>query len=216
MRSIDVGRSIVSGCIVYVAMAACSGGGSGGPGGFGAGSDAGGIGSSSDGSVLDALSNPVPDAHADPATSGSRLKAMYRVGDDGSREFAGWRDSARNEDCFFQTATDGTTRCMPTTGATVAGYFADAGCTAPVAYLPTSTGGCASPPKYARSSETLACGIYAVKLATLGSAFSGSTVYAKGPTSCIATAPIAGFTYFNVGSDIGPAAFVQATIAIDP
>src|SRR5690349_16994423 len=117
MKVRDVGVCLVGGAMVYVAMAACSAGGSttgghsggvtrlgGGQGGgaSGAGPSAG---QGGDSGVFDALTNPVPPASADP-TSGSRLKPKYRVAEDGAKEyFAGlWYDSQRAEDCSFTTA----------------------------------------------------------------------------------------------------------------
>ncbi len=48
-----------------------------------------------------AFADPVPVAIAqDP---GKRLRARYLVGDDGSRQFLGWHDEERNEDCSFST-----------------------------------------------------------------------------------------------------------------
>jgi hypothetical protein len=51
---------------------------------------------------------PVPPSEVPPTEtvvpgneSGSRLRRIDRVGADGSREFAGWYDSERDEDCLF-------------------------------------------------------------------------------------------------------------------
>jgi len=46
-------------------------------------------------------------------TSGSRLKAHYFVGADGSRQFRAWYDSQLDILCDWARATDGKTRCLP-------------------------------------------------------------------------------------------------------
>ena len=108
-------------CLVYVVIAACNAGensaryvdsdGSA-PNGHDGSSGADGSG----GDLLDALTNPVADAKADPATSGTRLKAKYYAGADGSRQFVGWHDAQRDEDCYFGAAADGVLRCAPFRG----------------------------------------------------------------------------------------------------
>lgn len=65
------------------------------------------------------MMDPVPDADAAPATSGKRLRARYYVGEDGSRQFVGWHDKERNEDCSFSVAEDGKTRCLPPSAYTI-------------------------------------------------------------------------------------------------
>lgn len=47
------------------------------------------------------------------AISGTRLKVRFLQGDDGSKQFLGWRDSLRNESCTFTVAEDGASRCLP-------------------------------------------------------------------------------------------------------
>jgi hypothetical protein len=43
-------------------------------------------------SALDAISHPVRDARADTTTSGTRLRAKYIVGADGSKQFQAWHE----------------------------------------------------------------------------------------------------------------------------
>ncbi len=137
-----------SGSIMYVVMAACSsmtamhsaagttGGGTAkstgaqggtivqGTGGHGGMTVAGSGGG--DSGFLDALTDPVSPADANPV-SGSRLKRKYLLGDDGTQEdiltyelvndspVVGntWWDSQLQEDCHFRLAADGKTRCVP-------------------------------------------------------------------------------------------------------
>lgn len=92
--------------LILIGLVAC--GGSPGPGGSGGGSGgssgaAGGNGSGGGiGAQLDRQ-----------ALSGTRLKVRYVAGEDGSRQFAGFRDTMRNENCTFALAEDGMTRCLP-------------------------------------------------------------------------------------------------------
>jgi hypothetical protein len=60
--------------------------------------------------------------------SGTRLKAGFLRGSDGSSLFTGMQDSALGDvRCAPQVADDGTTRCLPSDTA-VATRFADAAC----------------------------------------------------------------------------------------
>ena len=51
----------------------------------------------------------------DPAVGngGTRLKKRVIEADDGTRQFVGWFDSARGENCAFIQGPDGVQRCMP-------------------------------------------------------------------------------------------------------
>lgn len=81
-------------------------------------SPADGSGSSGGGSILDAIAdaitNPEKDADAEQQTSGSRLKAEYLRGADGSRQFLRWFDLILQEPCTYLTDKFGEQRCMPT------------------------------------------------------------------------------------------------------
>lgn len=52
-------------------------------------------------------------AGKDAALSGTRLKARFYAGEDGSRQPIGWYDSEREEACEWKTFA-GEVRCMPT------------------------------------------------------------------------------------------------------
>jgi hypothetical protein len=139
MRMNDAARMLTGSIVVYAIMAACSAanmsrGFGGDDGGAGSSASSGGTGASSGGGLADALTDPVSSANADPYQSGTRLKANYLAGSDGSKQWAGWHDAQRNEDCGFVTAADGTTRCMPT-DSTVASYYADPNCAQPLALV---------------------------------------------------------------------------------
>jgi len=134
MNQREIGRLIAGSLAIYVVMAACSatesanrttkaaGGTSaiaanGGTTSSVVEGGATGITSYSSGSssIINTIVNPVKDAYA--STSGSRLKAKFRTGSDGSKEYLEglWWDSERSEDCTVSpyVMTDGTYRCLP-------------------------------------------------------------------------------------------------------
>lgn len=225
MRAREALRLVGGSIVVYVVMAAC--GSDSQKGGFadvdaGSGTDphdGSTAGPGTDGaSLLDALTNPVPDANADPTTSGTRLKARYYVGEDGSKQFVGWHDSQRNEDCGFSKAGDGVLRCLPSAGASEAGIFSDSGCTQPLAIAANCTTGA----KYA-TVATLSCGALAsVRVFSLGSPVTPTVAYAGTPAACTMY-PAASLTslemtnaIYPVGAEVAPSSFVSATEQVDP
>ena len=124
--------------------------GSSGSGSGGTASSSGTVSSSGSSSGVGSSGSPVPDANADETQSGSRLKANYFVGGDGSKQFAGYfTDTAMSSaQCNFVTAADGTIRCLPTSPtfyATV-DYYSNAACTVVLGY---STVACTTTPPYA-------------------------------------------------------------------
>ena len=240
----DAFKFLSGSVIVYLVMAACSSarnqsedgdsdddgpsGGAfmvgGGPNGGGDGPTrggamtAGGRGGSSgptDSGLMDRMVDPVPDAAADP-TNGTRLKARYYVGADGSREpiaAYGWYDSERRENCGFAKAPDGLTRCLPVIGAYAYGtYYSDAACVAEIA---VAGGTCAAEaPRYANVAPSTTCTTFRVH--QLGPAYTGPALYLKSGTMCVATTVSAGVSYYQIGTEVLPASFVQATEEIAP
>ena len=218
MKMRDAGLSLLGSAMVYVAMAACAGGsggpsaagsGAGGPSGSGGASTKGGPGM--DSGLIDALLDPVPTAAADP-TSGRRLKAQYRLGDDGSKEYlpGTWFDAQRNEVCAFGPAADGKERCMPD-GAVVSVY-SDAMCQTPLLMITSS---CAAP-AYALVQDASTCDSTAgaTHVFAVGATTTPTTLYVQTGTSCFAAGPAAtGYTYYAVGAEIPASSFVSATRA---
>jgi hypothetical protein len=128
MRKLEPLKYLAGSIVIYYAMAACS---SAGTKGFANGSGASGSGGAS--SSGGASGGAISDANADQTESGSRLKAEYFVGGDGSKQWDGvFLDSERkNEHCAFQTAGDGAIRCLPS-AVSNGGYWADSACTTPL------------------------------------------------------------------------------------
>lgn len=185
--------------------AGVSGGGTGAGGSSGGqGGGAGGAG----GDLLDAMTNPVPDANAQ-AVDGSRLKAKFLVGEDGSKQFNyTWYDTQLDEDCSFSVAADGHMRCLPGFNMGLA-YFADSGCTSPIAVIAT-TGCSPSVPRYVIAATADSCGAYRYHVATTGSSYAGST-YFKSGTTCLMTTVSAAASVYSA-TEVDPATFVAATV----
>ena len=204
-------------------------GASGGAIDDGSGSGAAHDGTASDSAnILDALTDPVPKAGADTTQSGTRLKASYYVGSDGSKTFFTMHDSQLNVDCGFVTASDGTTRCMPLANAVNVGqFFSDSGCSQALAYTSTA---CSTTTHYAIQylSNSGGCG-YSYHAYTVSGAFAG-TVYNGTPSSCTALSSAADasaysrdlatafstYSFYAIGSELPPSTFVQATVQTDP
>lgn len=168
-----------------------------------------------DAGVMDAMTDPVPDAMADEPVSGSRLKARYLVGDDGSKQWNyGWYDTQRKENCAFGTAADGKTRCLPTAGGYAYGsYFADAACSQEVTGV-----GCSGPaPKYINVSHasTDGCTVTLASLHSAGAAYTGTMIYAKSGTTCTALTPSVGLAYYFIGDEVPASSFMAATEQVD-
>jgi hypothetical protein len=145
----------------------------------------------------------------DQYRSGTRIKMRMLTTPDGAKVFQSAWDSARNEDCSFQQAADGVTRCLPS--AQFAGFFADPACTVLAALI----NACSQPPKYLLTIDpapTCAMGprIYSVAPGPL------SSVYARSGTSCITIAISPGFAaYGAAGLEISPTAFQSATSSVE-
>lgn len=213
------------------------GSGSGSSGGgvaSGSGTDGSGGGSGSDGpSILDVITDPVPTANADVNQSGSRLKAKYYAGADGSQQFLFmFHDTLLNTDCSFSKASDGTIRCMPVSSGVTIGsgsFFSDAACSQPLGgtltcqpapnYITTTTAGstaCAS------TTQTYAAGPLFTGTAYTGSPASctaiSAAVDASAYSNALATA-YAAYSFYTLGAQIqppNPSQYVLATVQTQP
>lgn len=192
-------KVLASGCCVYIAIAACSGGG---------GSSA----TSADGSSGSTATSggtpgsPVPNAMADDwYQPGSRLKLQYYEASDGTKTFVGVFDSARGEQCYFGLHADGSTRCLPTAGAS--SIFSDGGCVTPVIAALKSQ----PAPKYgyvpSGGNRRFAASIYA------GAIFTGTPAACNSATAIYSTST---FEFYALGAEIPASAFVDATLKTSP
>ena len=176
------------------------GGGSGGNGGSGGAGGSGGTGGT----------GGAPDY-----TSGTRIKARVISTADGAKAFAGYYDTTLSTACSFQRAADDTLRCLPTTNSYLGTFYADSGCSTPLAYAT----GCA--PTYAYQTEaTTTCvdtgyggssaryHVYTVGAPFAGQAWSGT------PGACnMTTAP---YPLYSVGSEVPASSFAAGSVDIAP
>lgn len=129
---------------------------------------------------------------------------------DGAKLLQGWFDSMRNEDCAFQVASDGMTRCLPTSIAwSTSSYFADASCTTLVGY---SFKGC-TPPAYISVPSATSCPNTGPTIYARGSAV--ATAYVKSGTTCTATTLGTTYDLWAVGASVAPTSFQAATVAVE-
>lgn len=185
-----------------------AGGSSGDGGGWNAGGSSGEGGGWLD-AALDAIADPVPDASADDGTKdGTRLKARYYVAEDGARQFAGWYDTQRGEDCAFQIASDGKRRCLPAARVNGGTYYADSACTQPLAL---GSAGCTGGGGYASVGEYVgACVEYRTRLYPILGPFSGKPYYKSGGL-CVQSS-IEAENLMRLGAEVPPSSFVAANL----
>ena len=150
--------------------------------------------------------SPVPDANAQ--TGGTRLKAIYFIGDDGSRQFSRWHDTELDIDCIFLPDQAGVLSCIPWLTekqaiAYKAGYV-DPLCTVPYFISLCDTA------QYGIAQESTACGVVSREVYKIRPTQADINYYKKGPDlECRPAEPIPG--YRNYIGDLKPSGtFVTA------
>ncbi len=166
-----------------------------------------------DGSVSDDAGADTPDP-IDIHRSGTRLKVKVLNSSDGAKVFQAMHDTDRDEDCAFQLASDGTTRCLPTSIAHAGTYFANSSCTTPLAAVFV---GCTAP-AYVSVPVGSSCATSPGQGARvfLRNPTLFSSYYVKSAGTCSGPHPASGFALVGpTGSEIPPSSFVEATVAIE-
>jgi hypothetical protein len=137
-----------------------------------------------------------------------------RVGttSDGAKEFRGWHDTVRNEDCYFRLASDGKNRCMPPAAAL--SYFAESSCTTPITILPITA--CTVTPGYVYVPSSDTCSPpsdlwQGQTLPTAGVFFKSGTSCTDGST----TYPATSWLRVGQGMRIAPSVFQESTEDIE-
>ncbi len=232
-----LGRVFLSGCAVYIIVAACSAIDPGRPGreavvvaasggesssaaavvGAGPGGGSGGrSGASAGGGIMD----PVPTANADP-TSGARLMAHFWSGADGSKSYMDglWYDRMMDTDCGVTRASDGRYRCMPYWGlrgyypliapAIIQNHYSDATCTIPISL---AVQGAPSP----RFATKMATQSDHERYYRIGAILYIESAYAISGASCVATPVPEGYDSYGVGVEVSPDEFVEMTFQVEP
>jgi hypothetical protein len=159
---------------------------------------------------MDALVKPVIRANA--TVSGTRLKATYYGGADGSRWYTigPFWDSTRDEYCApVAFMPDGVRRCVPiTAGISVGRYFKDQLCTTLVSGISDSLGSGCSPtafPKYVPQYSDV-CTSYIAKLFAINAPYTGPVYYLNNTTCEPSTTT--GTNYYEL-SEVNPTDFVE-------
>jgi hypothetical protein len=187
--------------LAFAAAVACVNNGSSGSGGRGAAAD------------------PVPAQPADVQKtgprSGSRLKAQYFVGSDGSKAYAGMYDAQTEKECSFVAAADGAYRCLPSGPGVIAttAYYADALCTRPILSFPKV---CSGPP-FVSTFETKCSGVTLFHVFPTSGPFTpGASVYLRAGGACTAipTATVPG-AWIGTRTEASPTTFVQGSLEGD-
>jgi hypothetical protein len=140
---------------------------------------------------------------------GSRLKVRYYEATDGAKQFGGWFDSMRSDECGFGLHADGSTRCLPTAAAT-SGYFADNGCSQNLGYRVKAA---TAAPKYVAVYQPDA----SRKVFPVGATYTGA-MWGGTPGACnqvFASVP-ASLDAYTTGAEIPGSAFVQASLKTSP
>lgn len=150
-----------------------------------------------------------PDAE-EQGNSGKRLRARNAIGADGSKEFLGWFDKERGENCSFKTAEDGKVRCLPV--AHIVLDYSDPDCTKPVVTLPPAVDCNGEPPKYVLAMDYSDACTPSGKVFRMGAPTQAMVdpVYRSQEGGCmpLGNGPMA--TFYEVGEEVPMADFVQA------
>lgn len=146
--------------------------------------------------------------------SGSRLKARWLVGSDGSRAVAGWYDTQIGAPCAYGVASDGKTRCLPTADAPPGLLqFTDAACTQ--AFVSVTQNLC-QVPAFIQTAKGAVCGGARVFKVGATIAPPPAPVYQITQNGCTQSAAGQPGTNYDLGAEIDPATMAEASVEQDP
>lgn len=156
---------------------------------------------------------PVKEAKANE--SGSRLKARYYAGADGSRQFLNWLDSEFDAECYFTDTGDGTLRCIPWASVSTTAHFADSQCKQLLFSLPSAA--CGTSPTIARAliPNTFGTCAQQYKYYQPGTKTAPVQVYALSGANCISQPVDAKRTYWFAGAELPISSFVSGEIVTE-
>jgi hypothetical protein len=141
---------------------------------------------------------------------GSRLVPVFLAAEDESRQFVGWFDRGRGENCSFAVSGDGVMRCLPTDSVD-ARLFADVSCKQRIAAAPSC-----SVPRYVVESEPMACTAEVRHhVREPGARLRPLAVYSSEANGACTRVPIdRAMMYVMVGPEVRPGSFVAAKYAM--
>jgi hypothetical protein len=162
------------------------------------------------------------DAHAEPGldvgfstapVSGSRLVPVFLTAEDESRQFVGWFDRVRGENCAFSLSADGVIRCLPS-DAVEARLFVDATCKQRVVAVTACT-----LPKYVIEPEPVTAGPTCGsevrhRIREPGARVRPPSVFSEATGTCSRVPLDATAVYVMVGREVPAASFVAAKYAV--
>lgn len=142
--------------------------------------------------------------------SGQRLRARYAVTTEGNREFLGWYDTERKEDCAVGTAPDGKLRCLPEMSRlALTPRFIDDQCQEPVTLHVHSSESKECEAKYLLSPPASSCE-GGTTLRERGAATEPPPLHHQSGASC--SPDVGRFeAYYELGPDVLPSAFAEVS-----
>lgn len=145
--------------------------------------------------------------------SGSRIKMRVGTTPDGAKQWIGWHDMQRNEDCGFQIASDGMTRCLPSAGANISNIYSDAQCTVHMGYYAA----CSPAPTLAVALGTYLTGGQCdrtVHIFPVTGIYTGN-VFQKSGNSCGMITRDPSVAFASLGPEIAASEFQSMTVGIE-
>ncbi len=177
--------------------------------------------------VVERIAHPVEPAHAE--VSGTRLKAKYTAGSDGSKLYDPevLSDSELGVDCAFGLASDSTTRCLPTISpASIATFveYTDSKCEDPIALINPPPSGCTpAPPKYVFTNDAqpycpTASGQTPTHVYTVGAFVSTATMplFRIQNGTCQSGQQSSNFLVYTLSQELPATTFAAGTPGTDP
>jgi hypothetical protein len=193
--------------------------------------DTGTASSSSSSSSSGAVTGAPLNGAGQTLVGGSRLKVQYLLGDDGSKQLMGFRDTQLNFGCTFWTVPGGAA-CVPMNNTlsyfagapfprtALSTYFLDAACQHPAAVVP---GGGAALDYVLRVENTVeGVGGYTVlgvfRAVPVPNAQDGGPahVFDTDSTGACSAAKFQGYVAYSEGEEIPLASLVHAQLAVEP
>jgi hypothetical protein len=179
-------------------------GGTAGRGSSGGGGSASTGGAGGGGAGMRAASGSGPGAGTPLFQSGSRLRARFIEGAPGERQFLGWYDSERKENCAFNLANDGKQHCLPSPTTTDI-WYADSKCSTEELFSTSSSTCPTTGMLYGGMRET--CGV--LHLYALTPTAAPATSY--GGISCGKLSSTSDPLTYYTATELSPSLFVAAT-----
>ena len=162
---------------------------------------------------------------------GTRLKVQYVLGEDGSKQIVGFRDTALNFGCTFYPIAGGGAACMPVQGLPGSAFAAlfpksmfgvyhlDSDCTQPAAASPPG-----SPMDYVIAVDTSAyfegryevTGVFHTQQAAVSSDGGTITIYATFSGTCSPTVLPASYVVYARGQEVPLSSLAQGQINVEP